>query len=110
MLFIRLHLGRLGAVCECRYKETQQLGIYVGNQKPEQEITKGTHDKRQPTNAGQPHYTTHKRQSGPKQAAVQAANQHTTLTSRHTLCHRGTRHRYRGTVVMSQRDVMVKHA
>ena len=34
-----------------------------------------THDKRQPTNAGQQHCTSHKRRS-PNQAAVHAANQH----------------------------------
>ena len=43
----------------------------------EQETTKGKHNKRQPTNAGQQHHTSHKRQS-PIQAAIQASNQHIT--------------------------------
>ena len=39
-------------------------------------------------------YTSHRRQT-PNQAAVKASNQHTTLTSRRTLCHPGTRQRHR---------------
>ena len=38
--------------------------------------TPGTHNKRQPTNAGQQRYMSHKRQS-PNQAAVQGSSQHT---------------------------------
>ena len=64
-------------------------------QELEQETIKRTHSKLQPTNAGQQRYTSHKPQS-PNQAAVQASNQHTTLTSHRPLCHRGTRQRYRG--------------
>ena len=48
-------------------------------QQPEQETTKGTHNKRQPTNAGQQRYTSHKRLT-PNQAAVKKSNQHTNLT------------------------------
>ena len=69
---------------------------YISRQSPEQETTKGTHNKRQPANAGQQRYTSHERHS-PNQAAVQASNEHTTVTSHRPLCHRGTRHRHWGT-------------
>ena len=62
----------------------------------EQETTKGAHNKRQSTNAGQQRYTSHKRQT-PNQAAVKASNQQTTLTAHRNLCHRGARHRHKGT-------------
>ena len=74
------------------YKEARWLGMHkqagtrAGNQ--------GTHNKRQNTNTGHQRYTSHKRQS-PNQAAAHASNQHTTLTSYRTLCHRGPSHRYR---------------
>ena len=67
----------------------------ISRQYPEQETTKGTHNKRQPTNAGQQCYTSHKRQN-PNQATVKASNQHFTLTSHRTLCHRDTRPRHWG--------------
>ena len=44
----------------------------IGNPNPEQETIKATHNKRQPTNAGQHRYTSHKRQT-PDQAAVKAS-------------------------------------
>ena len=37
----------------------------------------------------------HKRHT-PNQAAVKASNQHTTLTSHRTLCHRGTKQKHKG--------------
>ena len=43
------------------------------------------------TNAGQQRYSSHKQQS-PSPAAVKASNQHTTLRSHRTLCHRGTKY------------------
>ena len=52
----------------------QLLRLFV----TEQEASKGIHNKCQPANAGQQHYSSHKRQS-PNQAAVQASNQHTAL-------------------------------
>ena len=45
----------------------------ISKQELEQETTKGTHNKRQLTNASQQCYTSHKWQS-PNQAAVQASN------------------------------------
>ena len=73
------------------YKETRWSGMHkqAGNHQRHAQQTPA--HQRRPTR-----YTSHKRQS-PNQAVVQASNQHTTLTSHRTLCHRGTRHRHRGT-------------
>ena len=51
-----------------------------------------SHQRHTQQTPAQKRYMSHKRQS-PNQAALQASNEHTTLTSHRTLCHRGTRHR-----------------
>ena len=69
----------------------------ISNQALEQEITKGahTHNKRQPTNAGQQRSTSLTRKS-PNQATVHAAYQGTAHISHRTLCE-GTCHRHGST-------------
>ena len=67
----------------------------ISNQKLEQKLEHKspkahTHDKRQPTNAGQQRCTSHKWQP-PNQAAVHASHQDSTHASPNTLCHPGTR-------------------
>ena len=62
-------------------------------QELEQETTKAhTHDKHQPTNAGQQRYTSHKRQT-----PARPRHMHLNNTTHRTLCHRGTSHRHSGT-------------